>query len=118
MSTSAIAVAGARLAALLGTLIATLPVAAAAAAEPAPARQSELVRLVRQDCGSCHGLYLSGGLGPALLPETLAGKAAESMVATILGGRPGTPMPPWQAMLSEQEAIWIVERLQNGFPQE
>jgi cytochrome c55X len=102
------------LAALLGALAAA-PVAAEA---PNAARQAELVRLVRQDCGSCHGLLLSGGLGPALLPQTLAGKPADSMVATILAGRPGTPMPPWQTMLSEQEATWIVERLQSGFPQE
>ena len=31
---------------------------------PDVARQKELVRMVRQDCGSCHGLYLTGGLGP------------------------------------------------------
>jgi cytochrome c55X len=27
-------------------------------------RQRELIRMVRQDCGSCHGLQLTGGLGP------------------------------------------------------
>lgn len=83
-----------------------------------PQRTRELTRLVRQDCGSCHGLRLKGGLGPALLPETLAGKPTESMVATVLGGRAGTPMPPWKNMLTEQEAQWIVERLQRGFPEE
>jgi cytochrome c55X len=88
------------------------------AEDVAPPRAKELVRLVRQDCGSCHGLRLKGGLGPALLPETLAGKPQESMVATVLGGRPGTPMPPWQGLLTEQEAQWIVERLQRGFPEE
>lgn len=84
----------------------------------APERARELVRLVRQDCGSCHGLRLTGGLGPPLLPATLAGKPGDSMVATVLGGRPGTPMPPWQGLLSEQDAVWIVEHLQRGFPEE
>ena len=79
-------------------------------------RQSALIRLVRQDCGSCHGLQLRGGLGPALTPETLKDKPASSLVSTILYGRPGTPMPPWQNFLSEFEATWIVDRLQKGFP--
>lgn len=79
-------------------------------------RQRQLVHLVRQDCGSCHGLTLQGGLGPALTPMALASKPAEGLVATILGGRPGTPMPPFKGMLSEAEAAWIVERLMAGFP--
>lgn len=79
-------------------------------------RQSALIHLVRQDCGSCHGLQLRGGLGPALTPETLKDKPASSLVSTILYGRPGTPMPPWQNFLSESEASWIVDGLQKGFP--
>jgi cytochrome c55X len=81
-------------------------------------RQTELVRLVRQDCGSCHGMTLAGGLGPALLPALLRDKPAESLVATILYGRPGTPMPPWGAFLNENEARWIVDKLLKGFPDE
>ena len=88
------------------------------AADIGPEHASKLVRLVRQDCGSCHGLQLTGGLGPALLPSTLADKPATSLVATILGGRKGTAMPPWRGMLTEQEAQWIVERLQTEFPKE
>ncbi|HJV84288.1 MAG TPA: cytochrome c [Noviherbaspirillum sp.] len=84
--------------------------------DPAPVRRSELINLVRQDCGSCHGLTLKGGLGPALLPETLGDKPVESLKATILQGRPGTPMPPWKPFLTETEAEWIVHQLQKGFP--
>lgn len=83
-----------------------------------PLDTKRLVRLVRQDCGSCHGLTLKGGLGSPLLPATLADKPAESLIATILHGRPGTAMPPWRGLLTEQETQWIVERLQAGFPQE
>ena len=86
-------------------------------AEVPAARQKELVRLVRQDCGSCHGMTLHGGLGSALLPATLADKPVEGLVATIIGGRPGTPMPPWRRFLSEDEALWIVQRLMAGFPE-
>ena len=86
--------------------------------EPEPSRRSELITLVRQDCGSCHGLTLKGGLGPALLPETLKDKPADSLVATIIGGRPGTAMPPWQRFMTEAEAEWVVHHLQKGFPGE
>ncbi len=85
---------------------------------PNAVRRGELITLVRQDCGSCHGLTLKGGLGPALLPETLLNKPADSLKATILYGRPGTAMPPWQRFVSEAEAQWIVENLQKGFPSE
>ncbi len=56
------------------------------AAEPDALRQKELVRLVRQDCGSCHGMTLRGGLGPPLLPENLHEKPADGLVATIYYG--------------------------------
>ena len=90
----------------------------AAAQSPAPARERELVRLVRQDCGSCHGLLLKGGLGPSLLPQALREKPADSLRATILFGRPGTAMPPWQGILSEADADWILAHLLTGFPRE
>lgn len=93
-------------------LVSTVAVAGA----PDAARQKELVHLVRQDCGSCHGMTLQGGLGPALLPATLKDKPAEGLAATIYFGRPGTPMPPWKQFLSEAEAAWIVEKLMSEFP--
>jgi len=99
------------------TLTATLGGARLAiAAEPDAVRQKELVRLVRQDCGSCHGMTLQGGLGPALLPAELRDKLVEGLVATIYYGRPGTPMPPWQQFMTEAEAEWIVQKLMSGFP--
>jgi len=87
------------------------------AADPLTARQRELVRMVRQDCGSCHGMTLQGGLGPALLPAELKDKPVEGLAATIYYGRPGTAMPPWQRFLNEAEAHWIAERLMTEFPQ-
>lgn len=102
------------LALLLGFTAAA--VGTARAAEPQGAQQAELVRMVRQDCGSCHGMSLKGGLGPALLPENLAGKPADSLVATVLYGRPGTAMPGWSRFMSEADAQWLVARLQDGFP--
>lgn len=91
--------------------------AAAAAGDPAPGRRAELLHLVKQDCGSCHGLTMKGGLGPSLEPATLAEKDAEQMQFVILHGRRGTAMPPWSTFLSEAEARWIVQQLQKGLPQ-
>lgn len=83
-----------------------------------PQRQQALVHMVRQDCGACHGLQLTGGLGPPLTPQALNDRTIESIVATTLDGRPGTPMPPWKSMLSESDAVWIAKQLRTGFPQE
>lgn len=102
---------------LIALAVAILPASVLAqSVEPSNERQKELVHLVRQDCGSCHGMTLQGGLGPSLKPEALRDKPVESLVATIYGGRPGTPMPPWHRFLSEAEAQWIVDRLVEGFP--
>ena len=88
----------------------------ALAEEPTPARQAELTRLVRQDCGACHGRTLKGGLGPPLVAAALGGKPAESLQYTILYGRRGTPMPGWRPFLTDAEAEWITARLLEGFP--
>jgi cytochrome c55X len=83
---------------------------------PTAARRAEILKMVRQDCGSCHGMTMKGGLGPALTPAAVQSKPADSLTATILHGRPGTAMPPWQDFLSADEAAWIVQQLQQGLP--
>ncbi|MDO8464083.1 MAG: cytochrome c [Gallionella sp.] len=85
-------------------------------AAPITARQMELLNLVRQDCGSCHGLRFEGGLGVPLTPAALKGKPFEALRDTILYGRNGTTMPPWNPFLTEAEAGWIVQMLQKGLP--
>lgn len=94
--------------------IAVAFIANVAHADPTPARQAELQHLLVQDCGSCHGLTLRGGLGPALTPAALAGKSPVMLRTVILHGRPGTPMPPWQPFLTTAEADWLVARLLDG----
>ncbi len=81
-------------------------------------RQHALVHMVRQDCGACHGMKLTGGLGPPLTAQALSDRSIESIVATTLHGRPGTPMPAWSSMLSEADALWIAQQLRAGFPEE
>ena len=76
-----------------------------------------LERLVRQDCGSCHGLTLKGGLGPDIRPKALSHYTPEVLETVILDGVPGTPMPPWRPLLSEAEAAWIADYLLKGADQ-
>jgi cytochrome c55X len=79
-------------------------------------RQRELSRFARQECGFCHGLQLTGGLGAPLTPEALADKPRESLIATVLYGRPGTAMPAWAPHLSEADAEWMIDALIEGLP--
>ncbi|HET9699884.1 MAG TPA: cytochrome c [Burkholderiales bacterium] len=88
------------------------------AARGDPQRSAALLHMVRQDCGSCHGLTMKGGLGPPLLPATLEGKDRAGLAFTILYGRPGTAMPPWKDFVTEPEAHWIVDQLIRGLPDE
>ena len=99
-----------------GIILAALGVlwAAAVVADIPTSRQTELMHLLTQDCGSCHGLTRKGGLGPALTKEALADKPAVMLREVILHGRPGTPMPPWSSFMNAQEADWLVQVLIQG----
>jgi cytochrome c55X len=100
--------------ALPAAMLFGLMAGSAAAAEVSPDRAAELERLVVQDCGSCHGLTLKGGLGPDIRAATLAGRPVEGLTAIVLDGVPGTAMPPWHPLLTEAEARWIANYLLNG----
>lgn len=89
-------------------------VAMPSATELTTQRKQALTHLLKHDCGSCHGMTLKGGLGPALLPQALADKPDELLFVTIQQGRPGTPMPPWKSQLSEQDIHWLIQQLRKG----
>lgn len=84
---------------------------ASAAADLARQRAQNLREFVHQDCGACHGMRLTGGLGPALTASALEGRSPQTLAAIIREGRSGTPMPPWKDLLSEAEIQWIVDYL-------
>jgi cytochrome c55X len=100
------------------TSLAALAASESSAGKPAPQRQRELIHLVRQECGFCHGLRLTGGLGSPLTAAALKDKPIDTLAAVILYGIPGTAMPPWLPFVSEAEATWIALKLQEGFPDE
>jgi cytochrome c55X len=92
-------------------LFALMP--AIALAEPDAAR---LEYLLQQDCGSCHGLSLKGGLGSDLRASRLSGREEAVLAHAIREGVPGAAMPPWKALLSEDEITWLAARLKRGTP--
>ncbi|TCS61786.1 c-type cytochrome [Varunaivibrio sulfuroxidans] len=100
------------------TLVSAFLAAPALAQDPSAPRQKVLIYQLIQDCGSCHGSTLKGGLGPALLPGNLKGKDAEVLAAIILNGVPGTPMPPWRFEINEDEALWLARRIKEGVADE
>ena len=99
---------------MLSLLVGVLVSNASLAGEIEIDRAQALNDLVRQDCGSCHGMTLRGGLGRPLLPANLAGREDGAIAEVILDGIPGTPMPPWRGLLSEAEALWIARALKEG----
>ncbi|WP_050528094.1 c-type cytochrome [Pseudorhodobacter aquimaris] len=76
-------------------------------------RAKALEHMVIQDCGSCHGLTMKGGLGSPLTPDALDHADAEGLALIILDGVPGTAMPPWRPLLTEAEAMWIAHYLKK-----
>jgi cytochrome c55X len=96
--------------------LAVTALAASHIAVAADERERRLTDLVRQDCGSCHGLTLKGGLGRAIRPQDLAHFDTATLVAVILDGIPGTPMPPWRGLMPAEDARWIAEKLKEGLP--
>ncbi len=82
--------------------------------EPDQERQQELIHLLKQDCGSCHGMTLKGGLGPALLPENLIDKPDYILENTIKYGRETLAMPAWDGILNAADIKWLVAQLKEG----
>lgn len=77
-------------------------------AAPGDAQDAKrLEHMLKQDCGSCHGLTFKGGLGRPLTAEALADAEPETLATIILDGVPGTAMPSWRPLISESEAMWM-----------
>lgn len=87
---------------------------ALAQSAPGELRQTELIRLLLQDCTQCHGMRLTGESAPPLTGAALAGKPTTRLVEIILRGQHRSPMPAWATKMSEDEAEWIVQRLREG----
>ncbi len=65
--------------------------------------------LYRQHCVACHGESRLGGIGPALLPESLERLRKPEAVQVIREGRLATQMPAFGDQLSADEAQQLAE---------
>lgn len=83
--------------------------AASQASGPAPLATAP--QLFQQHCATCHGEQRTGGMGPALLPESLERLRKAEALKVITSGRPATQMPAFRDKLSDaqisQLATWI-----------
>ena len=73
----------------------------------------DAARLYDQHCAACHGAQRTGGMGPALLPESLERLRAAEARSVIEKGRAATQMPSFGATLSAAEidalSRWIYQ---------
>jgi cytochrome c55X len=76
-------------------------------------RQQQIIYLLHQDCGSCHGMRLTGGLGPSLVPELMLQRPDAYLRAVISDGIPDTAMPPWANILKPEEINFIIAQLKQ-----
>ncbi|MCK7611104.1 nitrite reductase [Roseibium sediminicola] len=55
------------------------------------------------NCQECHGAERLGGLGPALIPQTLGRMRGPNLVSVIRDGREATQMPAFDEILSAEQ---------------
>lgn len=94
----------------LQALRALLFVLLAAAVPAGPAlSEPDAAALYATHCASCHGADRLGGIGPALIPQSLARLKKDAAVKTIAKGRPATQMPAFADALGELERAALVD---------
>ncbi|MGO4762131.1 cytochrome D1 domain-containing protein [Cupriavidus sp. 2KB_3] len=76
-----------------------------------PTLASDPAALYTQHCVACHGAARLGGMGPALLPESLARLREGELGAVLRDGRAATQMPAFGATLAAPDlqalARWL-----------
>jgi mono/diheme cytochrome c family protein/DNA-binding beta-propeller fold protein YncE len=83
--------------------------ASAQTAPAAPAARADAPTLYQQHCASCHGAQRLGGMGPALLPESLARLRKPEALKVIQQGRTATQMQGFAATLGTQDIAALAE---------
>jgi len=66
-------------------------------------------QLYGRHCARCHGTDRLGGMGPALLPQTLARLSMKKTYNTIAQGEPETQMPAFAGKLSAAQIRSLVQ---------
>ncbi len=74
-------------------VLAQAPAAARPATEPTATSPARAAALYTEHCAACHGAQRTGGMGPALLPESLSRLRPAEALKVIAEGRVATQMP-------------------------
>ena len=67
-------------------------------------------------CAGCHGSDRSGGLAPALTPDSLADISEAGIIDTITNGQSGTAMQGFKGRYSEEEIAALADFIKNTAP--
>jgi ABC-type amino acid transport substrate-binding protein len=88
---------------------------AAAAAAPVESREGEMgASQIFAMCSPCHGLNARGG---GIVPSLKDTKLTDAeFVKTVLKGRSGTPMRPYQGLLTEKQILAVREHIRVKIP--
>ena len=81
----------------------------AAAKTAAPTTAASAAALYGEHCASCHGAQRTGGMGPALLPESLARLRRPEALKVIQQGRAATQMGGFAATLAPADIAALTE---------
>ncbi|MDB5735460.1 MAG: hypothetical protein JWP16_1333 [Alphaproteobacteria bacterium] len=99
---------------LLGGAVLAQPSGAPAAPGSEALRRDGGERLFTINCGGCHGYDMAGGAGPSLFADALLSRRTDDMLLrTIRNGIPGTRMPPWKALLDDEQIRLIIAYARN-----
>ncbi len=81
----------------------------AAAKTAAPTTAASAAALYGEHCASCHGAQRTGGMGPALLPESLERLRKKDALQVVQHGRPATQMVGYADQLSSADIASVVD---------
>ena len=103
---------------LFGALFIITTALAACGGEKGPVVQDKPVaEFFLDSCSGCHGADRRGATGPALLPQRLT-QTDEYYFGVIQNGKPGTVMPPWGSVLSEDDINTLIAFIRSEPPAE
>ena len=101
----------------IATLILTLGGGIAQAADADKVGSKDIPPAYLEHCAECHGAERLGGIGPALIPETLRRIKPDSLAAAIRDGRDATQMPAFGDVLDEKVIAELVAHIRKPLPE-
>lgn len=102
---------------MIRSIVFTSLLGALTLAAPAAGQAGEAEVLYATHCAVCHGDDRLGGLGPALLPESLSRLRGAKLEDVIAHGRAATQMPAFADQLAAEEIATLATYLHTPLPE-